>query len=321
MSVAARIRPLARARPRGLDRYGDVALKLLCGAACLLALSLLFDLAYTVFHRASPSISHFGIGFVGHTAWKPNFKIFGAGVPLYGTAVTSAMALLIALPVGVSIGLYLSLLAPKRLRGIIGPLVELLAAIPSVILGFWGLIFLAPAVRDAEPWLHRTLGFIPLFGPPQTAGPSLFVAGLILSIMVVPIIASISRDLFLTVPQELRDGAIALGATRWEMVRGVILPSTTSGVASAAVLGLGRALGEAIAVAQVIGAGTLIHHSLFETGDTMASRIALQFPGYLNQQHVSALYYLAGILLIFSLITNLIAQGIQRRFNPAKGLA
>src|SRR5436190_599606 len=138
-------------------------------------------------------------------------------------------------------------------------MVEMLAAIPSVILGLWGIIVLAPAIRDVEPWLHRTLGFIPIFGPPQTAGASIFTAGLILTIMVIPIVASISRDLFLTVPQELQDGAVALGATQWEVVRGIILPSTASGVVSAALLGLGRALGEAIAVAQVIGGGNLVH--------------------------------------------------------------
>jgi phosphate transport system permease protein len=203
---------------------------------------------------------------------------------------------------------------------VIGPLVELRAAIPSVILGFWGILVLAPVIRDIEPWLHRTLGFIPLFGQPQTAGSSIFIAGLILTIMVIPIIASISRDLFLTVPRELQEGAVALGATQWEVVRGVILPSTISGVASAAFLGLGRALGEAIAVAQVIGAGNLIHTSLFQTGDTLASRIALQFPGALSKLHFASLFYLAVILLAMGLVSNLIAQWISHRFSPDRAL-
>jgi phosphate transport system permease protein len=201
---------------------------------------------------------------------------------------------------------------------VLGPLVEMLAAIPSVILGLWGIIVLAPAIRDAEPWLHRSLGFVPVFGPPQSAGASVFAAGLILTIMVVPIIASISRDLFLTVPSELQDGAIALGATQWEVVRGVILPTTLSGVVSAALLGLGRALGEAIAVAQVIGAGNVVHSSLFETGDTMASRIALQFPGALSKLHFAALFYLAGVLLVLGLLSNLGAQLIMRRFGTER---
>jgi phosphate transport system permease protein len=148
----------------------------------------------------------------------------------------------------------------------------------------------------------------------------MFTAGLILTIMVIPIVASISRDLFLTVPRELQEGAVALGATQWEVVRGVILPSTITGVASAAFLGLGRALGEAIAVAQVIGAGNLAHASLFETGDTMASRIALQFPGALSKLHFASLYYLAVVLLVLGLISNLGAQWISHRFSLERAL-
>jgi phosphate transport system permease protein len=184
-----------------------------------------------------------------------------------------------------------------------------------VILGFWGILVLGPFVRDHEPFLHRSLGFIPLFGAPQTSGASVFTAGLILAIMVVPIVASVSRDLFLTVPRELQDGAEALGATRWEVVRGIVLPSTASGVAAAAFLGLGRALGEAIAVTQVIGAGTAVHASLFRTGDTLASRIAAQFQGATSKLHLSALFYLAVILLAIGLVTNLLAQFIGRRFE------
>ena len=176
----------------------------------------------------------------------------------------------------------------------IAPLVEMLAAIPSVILGFWGVLVLGPVRRSEhlEPFLHDTLGFIPLFGAPQTTGASVFTASLILTIMIIPIIASISRDLFLAVPREMQDGASALGATRWEVVRGVVLPSTASGVVAASLLGLGRALGEAIAVAQVIGAGSEIKASLFETGDTLAARIANQFPGAITELHQSSLFYL-----------------------------
>jgi phosphate transport system permease protein len=303
------------------DRAGDWAIRALCAFACLVALAVMADIAYKVITGAHLAFARFGLHFLTSSEWKPNFDRFGAVSLLYGTAITSAMALLLAVPIGVSIGLYLSLLAPQRLRGVIGPLVEMLAAVPSVILGLWGIIVLAPAIRDAEPWLHRTLGFIPLFGAPQTAGASVFTAGLILTIMVIPIVASISRDLFLTVPRELQDGAIALGSTQWEVVRGVILPVTFSGVVSAALLGLGRALGEAIAVAQVIGAGNLIHSSLFETGDTMASRIALQFPGALSKLHFASLYYLAVILLALGLISNLLAQLIARRFGAERALA
>jgi phosphate transport system permease protein len=320
MSVAVRT-TRARPRDRRADRWGDVLIKALCALACIIVVACLAAIVYKLVSGARPAFSKFGLNFLTTSTWKANFQQFGALPFIYGTAVTSGLALLLALPIGVAIGLYLSLLAPQRLRGIIGPLVEMLAAIPSVILGLWGILVLAPFIRDREPALHGALGFLPLFGKPQTVGASVFTAALILTIMVIPIIASISRDLFLTVPNELNDGAIALGATQWEVVRGVVLPSTASGVVSAALLGLGRALGEAIAVAQVIGGGNLAHGSLFETGDTMASRIALQFPGALNQLHFASLYYLAVILLAIGLVFNLLAQLISRRFSAAQGVA
>jgi len=307
-----------RARVKTRGRFGDALLYGLCALACVLTVVVLVAIAYEVVKGARLSISTFGLGFVGHTVWKPNppFNALGAAVFLFGTAVTSAMALLIAAPVGIAIGLYLALLAPGRVRSVVGPLVEMLAAIPSVILGLWGILVLGPYLnRHVEPWLHGKLGFIPLFGDVPTTGANVFTAGLILSIMVVPVIASISRDLFLTVPRELEEGALALGATRWETVRGVVLPSTASGVAAACFLGLGRALGEAIAVAQVIGSGNVISRSLFSTGDTLASRIALQFPGAETKLHTSSLFYLAVILLVIGLVTNLIAQWISRRFD------
>lgn len=298
------------------DRLGDRALLGLSLAASLLACTLIAWIAAELLHGARPATSRFGLGFLVHGAWKPNFDRFGATTLLYGTAVSSAMALLLATPIAVAIGLYLSLLAPRGVRGVVGSLVELLAAIPSVIVGFWGILFLGPFLRDhVEPWLHRVLGFVPLFGTPGTSGSSVFTAGLVLTIMVVPIVASISRDLFLTVPHDLQDGAAALGATRWEVVRGVVLPSTASGIASAACLGLGRALGEAIAVTQVIGAGFAVRTSLFETGDTLASRIAEQFESTTTKLQTGSLFYLALILLVFGLTTNLLAQWIARRFD------
>jgi phosphate transport system permease protein len=311
-----------RARVSTPKSVGDVVLYVLCALACLLAVVAIVEIAYQVVHGARLAISHFGLGFIGHTAWAPNFGVFGAGTLLYGTAVSSLMALLLAAPIGISIGLFLSLIAPRGVRSVVSPLIELLAAVPSVILGFWGILLLAPWLqKHAEPWLHGTLGFIPLFGEPPTTGASVFTAGLILTIMVVPIIASISRDLFLTVPRELQDGAAALGATRWETVRGVVLPTTASGVAAACFLGLGRALGEAIAVTQVIGAGNVIHRSLFATGDTLAARVANQFPGATSKMHFAALFYLATILLVIGVLTNLFAQWIGRRFDVDRVVA
>ncbi len=294
---------------RRLDRFSDRLLFGVCLLAALIAIATILLVGYQVVHGASAAISEFGFGFVYETTWQPNFGTFGAGTLLFGTAVTSAFALLLGAPIAIAIGLFLTLLAPRGVRGVVGPLVELLAAIPSVILGFWGLLVLAPFVQaHVEPFLHNTLGFLPIFGAPETTGLSVFTASLILTIMVIPIIASITRDLFQSVPAELKDGASALGATRWEVVRGIVLPTTSNGVVAACILGLGRALGEAIAVSQVIGAGSAIQASLFKSGDTLASRIALQFPGALTELHKASLYYCAVILLVISLAANLVGE-------------
>jgi phosphate transport system permease protein len=314
-SAAARDVRVSNLRKRG-DQFGDRAMFSICLLAALLAAGTIFLVGYEIVHGAMPAVEKFGLGFVTDTTWQPNFGKFGAGVLLYGTAVTSGIALLLAGPIAVAIGLFLTLLAPKSVAAVIGPLVELLAAIPSVILGFWGLVVLAPFAQEhVEPFLHDKLGFIPLFGEPQTTGLSVFTASLILTIMVIPIIASITRDLFRSVPPELQDGASALGATRWEVVRGIILPTTSSGVIAACILGLGRALGEAIAVSQVIGAGSEIKASLFAPGSTLAAQIALQFPGALTELHKSALFYCAVILLVIGLVANLLAGWIGRRFS------
>jgi phosphate transport system permease protein len=202
---------------------------------------------------------------------------------------------------------------------VIGSLVEMLAAIPSVVLGLWGILVLGPYLgQHLEPWLHDKLGFVPIFGAPSATGTGIFTASLILTIMVVPIIASICRELFLQVPSELEEGALALGATRWEMVRGVILPATRTGIAAAIILGLGRALGEAIAVTQVIGGGIHITSNVFGPGDTLASKIAASYQGA-DPIEQSSLLYLAAILLVIGLLTNFAAQVIVRRFDPLRG--
>jgi phosphate transport system permease protein len=297
------------------DRLGDRLLFLLTLLASLLAVGAMVAIAYKVFHGAWPSIHDFGLGFLTSSTWDVNKASFGALPGLYGTAITSIFALLIAGPLAIAIALFLSELAPRAVRGVVGPLVEMLAAIPSVVLGLWGILVLGPFVaQHVEPWLNDTLGFIPLFsGDPQSSG--IFIAILVLAIMIVPIVASISRELFLAVPRELEEGALALGATRWEMVRGVVLSSSRPGIAAALILGLGRALGEAIAVTQVIGAGWWIHKSLYDPGDTLASRIASQFQGAQTKEQTASLFYLAAILLVIGLVTNLAAQLIVRRFE------
>lgn len=297
---------------------GDKILRGLALSAALLTIVTLVALGFQVIKGASLSFSTFGLGFITDSDWNPTAGEgeFGAWVMIYGTLVTSLSALAIALPIGVAIGLYLAELARRSVSRVVSPMVEMLAAVPSVVVGFWGLIVLAPIVsKNIEPFLHEHFGFIPLFGEPQTTGLSLFTASLILSIMILPIVASISRDLFLTVPREMKDGAEALGATHWEVVRGVDLPACAAGIASAALLALGRALGEAIAVAQVVGGGQKVASSLFLPGDTLASRLATQFPGAVSNLQISSLFYLGVILLVIGIAANLTAVWIARRFD------
>lgn len=301
---------------RGGRSRGDRVLFALCATAGIVVALVLLEVAYQMITGARPAISRLGLGFLARTAWVPHFNVFGADAALFGTVVTAVIAVIIATPLGIAIGLYLALMAPRSVRAVVGPLVEMLAAIPSVIVGFWGLIVLAPFVaKHVEPFLHSVLGFIPLFGPAQQSGLSVFTAGLALSLMILPIVAALSRDLFLSVPPELQEGAAALGATRWEIIRGIVLPTTASGVAASVVLGLGRALGEAIAVLQLIGDGSGVSSSLFKPGITIASRVASEFVSPESKLQIPALYYLALVLLVFGLATSLIARWIGARFD------
>jgi phosphate transport system permease protein len=304
-----------RAGRRLSGRLGDRTLYTVTAAASLGAIALIVAIGFKLVDGSSLAFSKFGLGFVTSRAWDPVKNQFGALDFIFGTAITSFVALLIAAPLAIGIALFLTELAPRFLRDVIGALVEMLAAIPSVVLGLWGILILGPFVHDhLEPWLHSTLGFIPLFsGEPSAAG--ILPAALVLAIMTVPIVASVSRELFLSVPTDLEEGALALGATRWEMVRGVVLHYTRPGLVAAVILGLGRALGEAIAVTQVVGGALGIHWSLFSTGDTLASRIAAQYQGAGTKLQTSSLIYLATILLGFSLVVNVIAQLIVRRFE------
>jgi phosphate transport system permease protein len=306
-------------RRRLSDRIGDFILRALTLAAALAIVVLLTAIIYKVLHLAHAAWSAYGLHFLTVRDWDPVHKVFGALPFIYGTAISSLIALVIATPLAIAIALYLSELAPKGVRGVVGSLVEMLAAIPSVVLGLWGILILGPFLsHHFEPWLHHKLGFVGIFGAPEATGTGLFTAGLILTIMIVPIIASICRELFMQVPSELEEGAFALGTTRWEMVRGVILPATRSGIAAAVILGLGRALGEAIAVTQVIGGGTHIATNIFGPSDTLASKIAASYQGAASGLEQSSLLYLAAILLVIGLIVNVIAQVIVRVFDPLK---
>jgi phosphate transport system permease protein len=295
------------------DRIGDPLLKWLCALAALIGVAVILWIAYTVFDKASPAISKFGLGFIGTTSWNPQTLKFGAGDWIFGTIVSALVALLIAAPTSVAIALYLTELAPRALRRPVAILVELLAAIPSVILGLWGIIVLGPFLNNhLEPALHSVLGWIPLFGgSPSPYG--MLNAALILTIMAVPIISAITREVFETTPVDLKEGAYALGATRWEMVKMVILPYARPGVVGAVMLGLGRALGEAIAVTQVIGNLGEIKASLFAPAGTLAAQIANEYQGATSSLQIASLVYLAAILLVISLLVNIAARMIVRR--------
>ena len=305
---------LRRKRSFG-DRAGDGILYGLTAAAAITAVLLVGAIAWKIVDGAWPSMRHFGLGFVWSSAWNPVTGQFGALQFVEGTLVTSGCAVLIAAPLSIAIGLFLSELAPPAIRGPIGTLVEMLAAIPSVVIGLWGILMMGPWVaQHLEPWLSSWLGWLPIFsGSPQQAG--LLPAILVLTIMIIPITSAICRDLFVSVPRELEEGALALGSTRWETVRGVVLSYAKGGVVAAVILGLGRALGEAIAVTQVIGNADRLPTSFFGAGDTLASRIANQYQGAPSQLQVSSLVYLAVILLAITLITNVAAQLIVRRFE------
>jgi phosphate transport system permease protein len=313
MAVEAQAGTIARGRR---PRFGDLGLRALSALAVLVALLVIALLVYEVIHGAKLSISTFGLGFITSTEWNAVTNQFGALYLIEGTLVTSLFALVIAVPTSIAIGLFLSELAPRAVRTPVGIMVELLAAIPSVVLGLWGIIVLGPWIStEVEPWLHAHLGFIPLFsGYPSNAG--MLPACVILTIMTVPIISSLSRELFNSVPADIKEGALALGATRWEMMRKVAIPQVSGGLVAATMLGFGRAIAEAIAVAQVIGShNSSAFGSLFKPAGTLASWIAAQFNGTATDLQRSSLYYLAVILLVISLAVNIAAQMIVRRWQ------
>jgi phosphate transport system permease protein len=296
-----------------IDRIGDPILRWLTGLAAIAALALILAIAYEVIHQAQPAISKFGLGFITDDVWNPVTNEFGAGSLIYGTVVTSLIALLFAGPLAIAIAIFLTELAPRRIRRPVATLVDLLAAIPSVILGLWGIIVLGPILNDTiEPALKSVFGFIPLFS--GTASPlGLLPAAMILTIMAVPIATSVTREVFERVPGELKEGAYALGATRWEMVRMVVLPICRPGIIGGMILALGRVVGEAIAVSMVVGSALGVHASLFEPGDTLAARIASQYRGAATELQTSSLVYLAVILLVIAIVVNVVARAITQR--------
>ena len=309
--------PESDLRRRGL-RLGDIFFKGIAIAAAAAATALLVLIAYKVLRLAWPAIQEFGLSFVWTNAWDPVKEQFGALIFIYGTVVTSLIALAIATPLSIAIALFLTEIAPRKVAAPIATMVELLAAIPSVVLGLWGILVFGPWVRDhLEPWLKDVLGFLPVFsGAPSQAG--ILPAALVLTVMIIPITSAICRELFIRVPKDLTDGALALGSTRWESIRGVMLAYAAPGIVAAVLLGLGRAFGEAIAVNQTIGNHNAIPTSWFEPGDSLGSKIASEYVGATSIQQASSILYLAAILMVISLVTNVVAQLVVVRFERAR---
>jgi phosphate transport system permease protein len=309
--------PVPSVERRGI-RLGDLLFGLISLLAALAAALLLGLIAWQVFDLARPAIEEFGLSFVWTEAWDPVANVYGALAFVYGTVVTAFIALLLATPLSIAIALFLTEIAPRRVAAPIATMVELLAAIPSVVLGLWGILVLGPWVRDTlEPFLQGTLGFLPIFsGDPSQAG--MLPAALVLTIMIVPITSAICRELFSRTPRDLMDGAMALGSTRWEAIRSVMFAYAAPGIAAAVLLGLGRAFGEAIAVNQVIGGFPGVDISLFAPADSLGSRIAAEYQGATSVLQAGSILYLAAILMVISLIANVGAQAIVTRFERSR---
>ncbi|MBV8056444.1 MAG: phosphate ABC transporter permease subunit PstC [Deltaproteobacteria bacterium] len=291
-----------------IHSLGDPLFSAIIATLAFAILALLTAITVELIIKAMPSIRHFGFTFLLSTDWDPGADQYGALPFIYGTAVSSAIALIIAVPLSLGVALCLSEMAPQWLSHQLGFMVELLAAIPSVVYGLWAIFVLGPWLRDwVEPVLSDHCGFIPLFAGPRVS-VGMLTAGVVLAIMVLPYIAAVCTDIFRVVPQSQREAALALGATKWEMVQMVVLPYGTSGIIGAIMLGLGRALGETIAVAMVIGNRPVISASLFAPSSTLASVIANEFVEAMTELNVAALIELGLVLLAFGVILNMAAR-------------
>jgi phosphate transport system permease protein len=276
------------------------------------AVGVLFWLSWTIFEKALPAIQKYGVGFLWGQDWNVADLSFGALPYIYGTLVTSAIALLLAIPVGLAVALVTSEdFLPPWVRSLLAFVVELIAAIPSVIIGLWGIFVLIPFLQPVQQWLFKYFKWIPLFST-EPYGPGMLPAGIILAIMILPTMAAISREVLLAIPQELRSGSMSLGATRWETIFGVLLPAGVSGILGAAILALGRAVGETMAVTMVIGNSPVISVSLLDLGYTIPAVLANEFGEALDDLHVGALMYLSLILFTVTLLVNIVAVLLVR---------
>ena len=321
MSVAEQV---DRAKVLQRLRLGDAAFRHLTRGAAVTVLVILGGIIVSLIHGSWPALRTFGFSFLTQTSWNPVTEKFGALAPIYGTVVTSFIAMLIAVPVGLFIALFLTELCPMWLRRPIGIAIELLAGIPSIIYGIWGLFVFAPFLQQyVQPFLITVFGSVPVLstlfeGPPYGIG--ILTAGLILAIMVLPFITSISRDVFEAVPPVLKEAAYGLGCTTWEVARYVVLPYARVGVIGGVMLGLGRALGETMAVTFVIGNAHRISGSILAPGTTISATIANEFTEAVGDLYTSSLIALGLILFVITFIVLAFARLMLMRLNARIGV-
>jgi phosphate transport system permease protein len=305
------------------DAIADRGFRWLVTGAGLLVLAALASAALSMLWGGREAFARFGIGFLWSNTWDPVGQQFGALVPIYGTIVTAVVAMIIAVPVSFGIAMFLTEIAPKWMRSAVGAAIELLAGIPSIIYGMWGLFVLVPVLAEhVYPWIDAHLGRLPLVGalfsgPPLGLG--MLTAGLVLAIMVIPFIASVMREVFLTVPGRLKESAYALGSTRWEVVWDVVLPYTRSAVIGGVFLGLGRALGETMAVTFVLGNAHELVASLLMPGNSIAATIANEFAEADSEMYRSSLIALGFVLFLVTFVVLSLARLMLRRLAKREG--
>jgi phosphate transport system permease protein len=309
--------PAADRYARGTSRLPDIAFRAVTRVLAWIVVAILVVLTVQLAANGALAFRTFGLGFVTGQVWDPVKAIYGALPYIIGTLAASLLAILFAAPIGIMTAIFLSELAPRRVAVPLTFTIELLAAIPSVVYGLWGIFVLSPFLRSTvEAWIVATLGWIPIFAGP-TFGIGLFSASVILTIMILPTIVSISREVITSVPGTHREAMLALGATRWEMIRRAVLPAARSGIVGAIILGLGRALGETMAVTMVIGNGQGMPTSIFSTAQTIASQIATTFNEASIGLQTSALIALGLILLVITVSLNVAARLLVWRVSRA----
>ena len=300
-------------------RPGDFAFRALTVLMVIVVVAIVLGIAWILVSQSWPTITTFGLSFLTNSAFDPVHNVFGVSAAIFGTLITSAIALLIAAPLGIGAAIFLTDFCPQQIRAPLAFLIDALAALPSVVLGLWGFLAFAPWLQHTgEPWLQQHFGFLPFFQG-QAHGLGILAASLILSMMVLPIITAVTREIMAVVPNSQREALLALGATRWEVIRHAVLPFSRAGIIGGVMLGLGRALGETIAVTLVIGnEATRPSLSFFDTGYTLASVIANQFTEATPGLFFSAVIEAGLLLLLITLITNALARLLVARLGKSR---